>query len=390
MRRRTLGLLLVVTAAAGCGEKPAAAPRAAAPATVETAVVVSRKLATTDHLPAQLLPYESVDIYPKVTGFLEEIRVDVGSRVRAGELLMRLSAPELVSQRAQAEAALHAAESQLTAARAKLASDQGTFQRLQAASKTPGVVAGNDLMVASQTVEADRAGVDTAEHNVTAAGDVVRGVAQMQSYLNITAPFSGVVSRRNLHPGALVGPASGPSGAQPILQIVDTDRLRLVVPVPETDVGAMSLGQRVAFSVAAYPGQTFDAPLARVSHDVDVQTRTMRVELDVQNQDGKFAPGSFVTVTWPVARSYATLFVPASAVTSDQQRTFVIRVSDGTAEWVPVQTGKTVDGEIEVFGALRAGDEVVRSASDAIRNGQKLAVARAPAADGGAAAGRGR
>lgn len=211
-----------------------------------------------------------------------------------------------------------------------------------------------------------------AESNVNAARDALRSVTQMESYLTINAPFNGVVTTRNLHPGALVGPASGPGGATPILQIVDTDRLRLVVPVPEAQVGAMKEGQSVSFTVPAYPGQPFHAPIARISHNVDLNSRTMPVELDVQNRDLRLSPGSFATVTWPVQRTYPTLFVPTTAVTSDQQHSFVIRVRDGKTEWVSVQTGQSVKTDVEVFGELQAGDQVVRTASDSIRSGQEV------------------
>jgi len=337
---------------------------------VDTVTVVSRKLDAPVSLPAQLQPFETVDVYPKVTGFIDSIKVDRGSRVQKGDLLVRLTAPELVAQRSQAESALRAAESQLASAQAKLAADQGTYLHLASAAKTPGVVADNDLLVANQTAVADKGAVAAAESNVNAARDALRSVTQMESYLSIEAPFNGVVTTRNLHPGALVGPASGAGGSMPIVQIVDTDRLRLVVPVPEAQVGAMKEGQEVSFTVPAYPGQTFHAPIARISHDVDVNTRTMPVELDVQNRDGRLSPGSFATVMWPVQRAYPTLFVPATAVTSDQQHSFVIRIRDGKAEWVTVQTGQAVNANLEVFGGLQAGDEVVRTASDSIRDGQ--------------------
>src|SRR6266568_5413373 len=187
--------------------------------TVEVVAVMSQKLATVFTLPAQLIPFETVDIYPKVTGFMDTIRVDRGSRVHKGELIIRLTAPELVAQRAQAESALHAAESQLTTVQAKLAADKGTYLHLASAAKTPGVVAENDVMVADQTVSADQGQVQSAESNVAAARETLRSVAQLESYLNIQAPFDGVVTARNLHPGALVGPASGQSGTMPIVQI---------------------------------------------------------------------------------------------------------------------------------------------------------------------------
>jgi RND family efflux transporter MFP subunit len=359
----------------GCSgkAKPAASKQTETDAqTVEVVPVASQKLATVFTLPAQLVPFQTVDIYPKVTGFLDMIRVDRGSRVRKGELIIRLSAPELVAQRAQAESALRSAEAQLTTAQAKLASDNGTYLHMASAAKTPGVVAENDVMVASQTATADQGQVHSAENNVAAARDALRSVAQLESYLNIYAPFDGVVTTRNLHPGALVGPASGQSGAMPILQIVDTTHLRLVVPVPEAYVGEMQVGQQVAFTVPAHPGETFHAPIARISHDVELNTRTMPVELDIHSRDGRLSPGSYSSVKWPVHRGAPTMFVPVSAVTNDQQRAFVERVRDGKVEWVDVVTGLTVGGNIEVFGDLKPGDEVIRNATDEIRPGQQV------------------
>src|SRR6267154_1142263 len=359
----------------GCGGSPkTAANKRAEPdaQTVEVVSVTSQKLATVFTLPAQLIPFETVDIYPKVTGFVDVIRVDRGSRVHKGELIIRLSAPELVAQRAQAESALRAAESQLTSVKAKLVSDQGTYLHMASAAKTPGVVAENDVMVASQIASADQGQVQSAENNVAAAREALHSVAQLESYLTIQAPFDGIVTTRNLHPGALVGPASGRSGTLPLVQIVDTRHLRLVVPIPEAYVGEMQMGQQVAFSVPAYPGQTFHAPIARISHYVARNTRTMPVELDVQSKDGRLSPGSFSTVQWPVHRAAPTMFVPVSAVTNDQQRTFVERVRNGKAEWVDVVTGLSVNGNIEVFGDLKPADEIIRNATDAIRPGQQL------------------
>jgi RND family efflux transporter MFP subunit len=323
-------------------------------------------------LPAQLIPYEQVDIYPKVTGFVETVAVDRGSHVHQGQLLVKLTAPELASQRSQAEAAVRTAQSQLATAQAKLASDDGTYRHMIEASKTPGVLAQNDLAVAEQTVNADKGLLDAAEQNISAVKEALRSVTQTESYLRIDAPFEGVVTTRNLHPGALIGPGSGAGGALPILQIQNDRRLRLVVPVPEAQAGEVKEGQLVSFTVPAYPGQTFKAPLQRISRAIDEKSRTMPVELDVQNRDGKLSPGSFTTVSWPLQRNYATLFVPATAVTSDQQHTFVIRIRSGTAQWVNVQTGQSINGDIEVFGNLAAGDQVVKTATDAIRPGDPV------------------
>src|ERR1700757_4653025 len=280
----TVLMVLTIGCNSGTSDKTAPATAAAAPnapATVSTVAVSSRRLETTISLPAELTPYEQVDIYPKVTGFVETVTVDRGSRVHRGQLLVKLTAPELVSQRSQADAAVKAAQSQLSTAQAKLASDNGTYLHMVEAAKTPGVLAENDVLVARQTVSADKGLVEAASQNVAAAKEALRSVSQMESYLMITAPFDGGVTTRNLHPGALIGPASGAGGAQPILKIVDDNRLRLAVPIPEAQVGDMKTVQLVSSTVPAYPGQTFKAPIQRIAREVDEKSRPMPVELDV-------------------------------------------------------------------------------------------------------------
>ncbi len=381
MKALLLACAVPVLAAAGCTSRNApktasatATPAPNEPATIVTVPVASRKLDTTIALPAQLTPYQQVDLYPKVTGFVQGVTVDRGSRVQRGQLLVKLTAPELLNQRSQAEAAVRAAQSQLATAQARLASDNGTYLHMVEAAKTPGVLAENDVAVAGQTVLADKGLVDAANQNITAAKQALGSVTQTESYLSITAPFDGVVTTRNLHPGALIGPASGAGGAQPILQIVDDRHLRLAVPVPEAQVAEMRPGRLVSFTVPAFPGKTFNAPIQRVSLQVDQKSRTMPVELDVKNPDGRLAPGSFANVAWPLERGYPTMFVPTTAVTTDQQHTFVIRVNNGKAEWVTVQTGQTLGTEVEVFGKLASGDPVVKMASDAIHSGDSVRV----------------
>ncbi|MGC0773075.1 MAG: efflux RND transporter periplasmic adaptor subunit [Candidatus Acidiferrum sp.] len=371
---RSLSVTLILSfVIAGCGNRSVqndGSSSSNGPAQVVSVIPVeSRKLETTLLLPAQLAPYEVVDIYPKVTGFLDMITVDRGSRVHAGEVILRLSAPELVAQRAQAQATQQGAEAQLSVAQAKFASDHGTYLHLAAAAKTPGVVAQNDLLVAEQTAAADSAQIEAASKNVQGAREALRSVTQLESYLEIRAPFDGIVTTRNLHPGALVGPASGQAGAQPIVQIENLNRLRVDVPVPEAYVAGVREGQDVTFSVPAYPGRNFRAPIARISHDINQTTRTMQVELDYHNADAQITPGSFANVEWPIQRNYPTLFVPATAITTDLQRTFVIRVREGKTEWVDVKNGVTVNGKTEVFGDLKSGDLVVQNATDSIGPG---------------------
>jgi RND family efflux transporter MFP subunit len=371
-------MLLVALAAtclcfSSCGHSPSGTTSAASQTPqVEVVTVKSQKLNSTERLPAELVPYETVEIYAKQTGFVKSISVDRGSKVKKGELIAELEAPELVAQRAQANAAYESSESQLAAAQAKLAADEATYGHMKAAAKVPGVVAANDLDIAQKTAQSDKANVAALEKMAQAAQENLRAVTQLESYLNITAPFDGQVTTRYVHPGALVGPAGGPGAMTPIVRIETTTRHRLVVPVPEDDVAGVPEGTMVSFTVPSFPGRTFRAPIARISRGVDVKTRTMPVELDVKDPRGELVPGTFCEVEWPIRRTYPTLFVPVSAVASDLQRSFVIRVRQNHAEWVDVKTGVRVDTMIEVFGDLHEGDEVAARGTDQLRAGTEV------------------
>jgi len=339
---------------------------------VEAVAVKSHKLKSTERLPAELLPYEAVDMYARETGFVKSIQVDRGSKVKQGELIAVIEAPELVAQRAQANASYQGAESQLAASQAKLSADQATYEHMKSAAKVPGVVAANDLDIAEKTTESDIANVTALQKTADAAQENLRAVAQLESYLNITAPFEGEVTTRYVHPGTLVGPAGGPAAMKPIVRIETTTRHRLVVPVPENDVAGVPDGTVVSFTVPSFPARTFHAPIARISHEVDLKTRTMPVELDVADPQSELVPGTFSQVEWPIQRTYPTLLVPISAVASDLQRSFVIRLSQNHAEWVDVTTGGRVDSLIEVFGNLHEGDVVAVRGTDQLRNGAEI------------------
>jgi membrane fusion protein, multidrug efflux system len=372
-----LGLSAVVGWCNSCGStanSPAANANgqgASAP-TVEVVKVTARKLAITMRLPGELTPYEVVAVYPKVTAFVDSITVDRGSVVKSGQLMARLVAPELAAQRAEAQSKLQGAEAQKVEAEAKLAADEGTYQRLKAASSTPGVVAGNDLEVAQKSVEGDRARLEATRESAQAAEAALKSIADVESYLQIRAPFDGVVTERNVHPGALVGPATASGSQVPLVKVEKTSRLRLVVPVPEKYVAGMVNGAKVDFTVPAFPNQTFTGTVARIAHSVDVKTRTMPVELDVTNAGGRLASGMFPEVLWPVRRSESTLFVPLSAVARTTEATFVVRIRDGTAEWVNVQTGENDGKLLEVFGDLRAGDTIAVRGTDELPAGTRV------------------
>ncbi len=330
--------------AAGCGKdsrapQPTRNPKVLSAPSVVVAKVAEQKLTKTIRLAGELWAFRNVGLYAKVEGFVQEISVDRGSVVTQGQLLAQLTAPEF--------------EAQCNEQKAKLTADELTYKRLKEAALTPGVVSGNDLKIAEKTVDAERARL--------------AACAQNEAYLRIEAPFAGVITERNVHEGSMVGP--NPANAPPMLRIQEIAHLRLVVFVPEMAVGSIPAGSTVKFTVAAYPGDVFSGTVAREAFSIDPKTRTMPVELDVENSERRLAPGMFAEVLWQISRPRPTLFVPSSAVVTTTERKFVIRVRNGSAEWVDVAVGEQMAGVIEVFGDLAAGDLVAVRGTDEIRSG---------------------
>jgi len=296
------------------------------------------------------------------------VLVDRGSVVKEGDLLVELTAPEMTSRIAEAESKVQAAVADRVQAEAQLAAAQSTYDRMKKAAETPGAIAGNELILAEKQVDAVKALLNSRQQASRAAESAVRALQDLQAYLKITAPFEGVVTERMVHPGALVGPGNDVA----LLTLQQVSHLRLVVPVPEEDVSGIVNGASVPFQVPAWPERSYSGKIARISHALDPKTRTMAVELDVMNRDGALAPGMYPTVKWPVRRTHPALFVPKTSVVTTTERTFVIRNQTGQAEWVDVKKG-VADGDlVEVTGNLKAGDKVVRRATDEIRDGTKL------------------
>jgi membrane fusion protein, multidrug efflux system len=338
---------------------------------IEVVRVASKPLTRNVPLTGDFLPYQSVDLHARVEGFVEKVLVDRGSLVKRGELLIVVSAPEMEAQLAEAQAKAKAVESQISEAKAKLTSTQSTYERMKAAAATPGAISGNELVTGEQAVEAAKGAVASAESSRAAAQAAVDAVAKLQQYLNITAPFAGVITDRMVHPGALAASSSGP-----LLRLEQVSRLRLVVAVPEANFAGISRGARVPFRVTAYPDRNFTGVVQRIARSVDPKTRTMSVELDVDNTSGALAPGMYAEVSWPV-RGGAGLVVPSTSIVTTTERLFVIRVNKGRAEWVDVKRGARDGAQVQVFGNLAEGDTILLRGSDEIRNGAVVQTAPA-------------
>ncbi|MBI3207479.1 MAG: efflux RND transporter periplasmic adaptor subunit [Candidatus Solibacter usitatus] len=334
---------------------------------VEVATVTSKVLERKTKLPGEFTPYQTVDLSARVPGYVEKVDGDVGTMVKAGQTLVTLSAPEMQAQISESLVRVQVIDSQKAEAQARLVAAQSTYERIKAASATPGAIAANELTIAEKTVDAAQALIRSLENSAKAAQGVVAVQRDLIGYLKVTAPFDGVITQRWAHPGALAGP-----NAKPLLRLEQQSRLRLIVAVPETDAGGVQLGAKVPFTVPAFPGETFHGVVARMPHNMDAKTRTMPVEMDVMNSNGRLTPGMYPEVQWPFRRARPSMLVPRTSIVTTTERSFVVRLNHGKAEWVNLVRGSAAGDLVEVFANLSAGDTIVKSASDEIREGSAI------------------
>jgi RND family efflux transporter MFP subunit len=369
--------------------------------TVEVTKVVSKKLDRVDQLPGEIYAYQDVAIYPKVPGFIKWIGVDRGSTVKKGQLLVGLIAPELIAQTNEASSKsesvngqLHEAEARLASAKAsfldakaKMLGDNDTYTRTKDASKIPGVVAPNEVIVLQEQVSADRERmsawqeniaaaqkqITSLEHSLAASKQATANYKDIADYLTIAAPFDGYITERNMHVGSFVGPL-GKGAYPPIVRIQQLNPLRITTPVPEVDVSGVVPGAQVEFSVSTHPGERFVGTVARVGNYLDQKTRTMPVELNYWQKKWNILPGMFCEVYWPTHRERPSLMVPStSVVTTSTLETFVCRMNaQKTIEWIPVKRGLMMKNMIEVFGSLHEGDTVALKGTDELSAGTHI------------------
>ena len=318
--------------------------------------VTKGKLNTQITVPGELVPYQEVDLFAKINSYVKKLNVDIGSEVHQGELLATLEAPEINSQ-------LASAKSKIEQQKAIYFASKATYDRLLNTSKTPGTVSQNDLELAEAKKNSDEA-------NLEAAKSDYNGAAANLSYLQIRAPFDGIVTARNVNLGAYVGP--GGSGNVPMFVIQDQNRMRLVISIPESSTGGLNNKDVVTFSIKSFPNKKYKAQVKRLSGALDVKLRSERLEMDVYNTNKELLPHMFAEVDVPLPSRDNTIILPKTAVVTSTEKVFVIRVVNHKAEWVEVKKGLQSGDSIEIYGGVQPGDMVVKRASEEIRDGSPV------------------
>ena len=308
-------------------------------------------------LPAQLSAYEFVNIYPKVTGYIKKITVDIGSQVKEGQVIMEMEAPEV-------EQNCLAAYERYLKALSSFNASKDSYYRLLDAAKTSGAVSPNDLQIAQSKMESDSALCNSEKANWEA-------MKSLKDYLIVRAPFDGTITQRNIHPGALVTVGNKMDG-MPMLELQQISKLRLQVKVPETFATQLAFDQKISFTVEALPGRTFTGTISRQANSLDEKYRSESVEIDVINSDKLFMPGMYAEVLLPMTGHSNALIVPQSAVVTSTEKKYVVKVANHKANIVDVSTGNENNGMIEVFGEIMPNDSIIVKAGDDIKQNQYI------------------
>ncbi|MEJ7768270.1 MAG: efflux RND transporter periplasmic adaptor subunit [Chitinophagaceae bacterium] len=314
--------------------------------TVPVFILQDTSISKPVELPAELVPNEQAVLFSRVQGYIKDMKVDLGDRVRRGQTLVLIDAPELRTKYAEYQ-------SSLQAAKAKYTSSADVFERLNRASQaqTAGIVAPVDLERSRNQLMADSA-------SFQASKKLAQSYEEVAGYLVLKAPFDGVITARSADRGAMVG------NNQTILTLQNNRTLRLRVAVPELYIAATTANKETVFRVDAYPEKLFKAILSRKSESIDPQTRTEQWEYVYDNKNNELKSGSFAYVKLNLQRSGHSFIVPPSAIATNQERKFVIKIFNGKAEWLDVRQGMSTDRGIEIFGDISNGDTLVSRATD--------------------------
>jgi RND family efflux transporter MFP subunit len=311
-------------------------------------------------LPGTMQAFTDAPIYARTNGYVKRRAVDIGAHVRAGQLLAEIDTPEIDQQLQQARA-----DEATAAANARLA--ETTAERYRDLIKTESV-SRQDLDNANGNLEARQAAVASASANV-------KRLEQLQAFRRIEAPFDGVITARNTDVGALID--SG-STAKELFHIAQVRTLRVFVNVPQVYSRAAQPGLKAELTLREYPGRTFTGTLARTAQSIDVATRTLLTEIDVENPKGELLPGSYADVHLHLPSPSSTLKLPVSALIFKSNGLQVATLRNGRVAIVPITVGRDFGSDVEVLTGLSGTEQVVANPPDSLADGAAVRVAAEP------------
>jgi RND family efflux transporter MFP subunit len=397
-------VLPLAAGTAGCrhATKVSAQSTTSADSSVPVAPVVEPTRAALSNqlqVAGELIPYQQVQLHAKVSGYIKHIYVDIGDRVHTGQDLADLEIPELLAQVNASKAGIQRADEDVLRAKSAVIRAQADhtalhaeYTRLKQAASEPGLIAQQELDDAQAKDSSSDAEVASAKANLSAmqqALDVAKANSMrytaLANYSHILAPFNGVVTWRYSDTGALVQAGTSSAGAQPVVKLDETDILRLRLPVPSELAPFVQDGDTAQVSIEA-TGEKLTGKIVRTTGSLDLATRTLQVEIDLKNPDGKLLPGMYADVTMNVQRSGTGLTLPIQAVdqTANPPYAFVVN-SQGLIEKRQLRLGIQSPTRVEVVSGIKQGERVVATNLASYNPGEHVNAQPAdlPAAPGG-------
>jgi len=358
----------------GCHKGESKAEAAATTTRAAVATVRRAPVAKSLTVAGEFIPFQEVELHAKVAGFIQRINVDIGDKVRAGEVLATLEVPELNAQVTGAEAGVRHSREEIALAKSQVAradADHATLhlasERLkQAAVARPGMIAQQELDDAEAKDRASEAQVQVAKSTVAAQEqqmDVAKAeqlhYVSLADYSRITAPFDGIVTWRYADTGALIQAGTSNAGSMPVVKVAEVSILRLRIPVPESLAAYVRDGDAADVRVQA-TGDHFTGKVVRTTGALDRATRSLQVEVDVPNAKGKLTPGMYADVTLGIAGSPDALTVPVEAVDRETNGASVLVVdANGVVERRSVRTGLESPNTVQVMEGVREDEHVI-------------------------------
>lgn len=381
-------LVAAIMVLSSCSGKDANVQANGPTVTVGVTKVVDKSLGREITLSSELVPFQEIDVYAKEAGYVKKLLVDYGTHVKAGQVMAVLEIPELEAQLQEDQAEIKNAINQVSRAQHELSRYQAQYNALHLQytrlngvfQSQPGIVAqqevddaqGKDLAASSQ-VDAGQSALDASQSQLSVAKAKLVHDQSLFDYSKITAPFSGVVTERFANLGTLVQAGTDSSTqAMPIVRLSEDDLFRLVIPVPESYVRYIHIGDHVDVHVPSL-NRTFPGKVARFSVDVREDTRTMHTEVDVMNPQRVLLPGLYADAELVLDRQNNVPTVPVQAVSHEGEKTTVFVVNgDGELEDRSVELGLQTANDVEITSGLKAGEEVVISDRSGLKAGEKV------------------
>jgi multidrug efflux system membrane fusion protein len=334
--------------------------------TVPTVAVVYPQLEKPDEdlvLPGSLQAYEESPIYARTSGYLVRWYKDIGSRISKGELLAKIDTPEVDQELNQTRAARQQIVAQMDLA--KISADR--WENLRKSDS-----------VSAQEADQYTSAYKQSQANLAAADANVRRLEQLEGFKDVYAPFSGVLTRRNVDPGALINAGAGAAGRE-LFDLARVDPLRVYTSVPQAYASFIKVGAKTAIILQEFPGQKFYGTVARTAESIDPATRTLLTEVDVPNKGGRLLPGSLGEVHFAVGTGVNKVTVPVNAMLfrSEGPRVAVIG-PDNKVQLRPINIGRDYGTTLEILGGVSPTDRIVINPADSLEDRQQVNVAQAP------------